>query len=100
MLGSDRNNDTNVNDRPVGIGRNTGVGFNFASFDARLSRRIHFTERVGIEILAEGFNLFNRANLQLPNATIGMGTTPLATFRTPTGAADPRQLQIGLRLTY
>lgn len=100
LLGSDRNNDTSVNDRPVGVSRNTGIGFNFASFDARLSRRIHFTERVGIEILAEGFNLFNRANLQLPNATIGTGTTPLVTFRTPTGAADPRQVQIGLRLNY
>lgn len=100
LLGSDRNNDSNVNDRPVGVGRNTGKGFNFASFDLRLSRRLHFTERVGLEILAEGFNLFNRANLQLPNATIGSGATPLTTFGQPTGAADPRQLQIGLRLTY
>ena len=39
LLGSDRNFDTNNNDRPVGVGRNTGRGFDFASLDLRLSRR-------------------------------------------------------------
>jgi hypothetical protein len=100
VRGDDRNNDSNTNDRPVGIGRNTGRGFNFASFDLRLSRRIRFTERLGLEVIAEGFNLFNRANFQLPNATFGTGTTPNATFGLPTAAADPRQIQFGLRLTF
>ncbi len=100
VTGADRNNDTTVNDRPVGVGRNTGVGFDFASFDLRLSRRLRFTERVGVEVLAEGFNLFNRANFQLPNNTFGTGTTPNATFGRPNGAADPRQLQFGLRLSF
>ncbi|MEP7337166.1 MAG: TonB-dependent receptor, partial [Acidobacteriota bacterium] len=100
VTGADRNNDTNTNDRPLGVGRNTGRGFNFASFDLRLSRRIRFTERLGLEVIAEGFNLFNRANFQLPNATIGTGTTPSATFGLPTAAADPRQIQFGLKLTF
>ena len=56
LLGSDRNFDTNNNDRPVGVGRNTGRGFDFASFDLRLSRRFRITERFGLEVLAEGFN--------------------------------------------
>ncbi len=96
MTGGDRNNDTNTNDRPVGVGRNTGVGFDFASFDLRLSRRIRFTEHFGLEVMAEGFNLLNRANLQLPNNTFGTGTTPNATFGRPTGAADPRQISVRL----
>jgi hypothetical protein len=100
VTGADRNNDTNTNDRPVGVGRNTGEGFDFASFDLRLSRRIRFTERFGLEVIAEGFNLFNRANFQLPNATFGTGTTPNAGFGLPTAAADPRQLQFGLRLSF
>lgn len=100
VMGSDRNNDTNVNDRPVGVGRNTGEGFDFASFDLRLSRRIRFTERYGLEVIAEGFNLFNRANFQLPNNTFGTGTTPLPAFGRPTGAADPRQIQFGLKLSF
>ena len=100
VTGGDRNNDTNTNDRPLGVGRNTGKGFDFASFDLRLSRRIKFTERYGLEVIAEGFNVFNRANFQLPNATIGTGTAPNATFGLPTAAADPRQIQFGLRLSF
>jgi hypothetical protein len=100
VTGADRNNDTNVNDRPVGVGRNTGEGFDFASLDLRLSRRIRFNERFGLEIIAEGFNMFNRANFQLPNATFGAGATPNPNFGRPTAAADPRQIQFGLRLSF
>jgi len=100
VTGADRNNDTNVNDRPVGVGRNTGEGFNFAALDLRLSRRIRFTERMGLEVIAEGFNMFNRANFQLPNATFGTGATPNPSFGRPTAAADPRQIQFGLRLSF
>jgi Carboxypeptidase regulatory-like domain/TonB dependent receptor-like, beta-barrel len=100
LTGADRNNDTNVNDRPVGVGRNTGEGFDFAALDLRLSRRIRFTERIGLEVIAEGFNMFNRANFQLPNATFGTGATPNANFGRPTAAADPRQIQFGLRLSF
>ena len=49
LLGSDRNFDTNNNDRPVGVGRNTGRGFDFASLDLRLRRRFRITERVSLE---------------------------------------------------
>jgi hypothetical protein len=100
QTGTDRNNDTNPNDRPAGIGRNTGRGFDFASLDLRLSRRFRLTERLRLEALAEGFNVFNRANLQLPNNVYGTGETPRVGFGTPTAAADPRQLQFGLRLDF
>jgi hypothetical protein len=100
LLGSDRNFDTNNNDRPVGVGRNTGRGFDFASFDLRLSRRVRLTERLTLDVLAEGFNLFNRANFGVPNSTFGPGTTPLATFGQPTAAFDPRQFQFGLKLSF
>jgi hypothetical protein len=49
QTGTDRNNDTNANDRPFGVGRNTGRGFDFASLDLRLSRKFRLTERVRIE---------------------------------------------------
>jgi hypothetical protein len=100
LLGSDRNLDTNNNDRPVGVGRNTGRGFDFAAFDLRLSRRFRITERVGLDVLAEGFNLFNRANFGVPNNTFGPGTTPNATFGQPTAAFDPRQFQFGLKVSF
>lgn len=99
QTGADRNFDTSVNDRPAGVGRNTGEGFDFASFDVRLSRRIRFNERFRMEVIAEGFNVFNRANLQLPNNIFGTGTAALPDFGKATGAADPRQLQFGLRFS-
>jgi len=100
LLGSDRNFDTNNNDRPVGVGRNTGRGFDFASLDLRLSRRFHLTERVDLQLLAEGFNVLNRANFGVPNNTFGSGATPLPTFGQPTSAFDPRQFQFGMKVSF
>ncbi len=100
VTGADRNNDTNVNDRPAGVGRNTGRGFDHASLDLRLSRRFGFGERASVETIVEGFNVLNRANLQLPNNTFGTGATPLASFGRPTAADSPRQVQFGLRLNF
>lgn len=100
VTGSDRNFDTNNNDRPVGVARNAGRGFDFSSLDVRVSRKIHVTERVELQMMVEGFNLLNRANLSIPNGTFGSGSTPNATFGQPTAAFDPRQLQLGLRLSF
>lgn len=101
VTGADRNFDTNVNDRPVGIGRNAGRGFDFASLDLRLSRRIAFGERTSLETIVEGFNVLNRANLQLPNNTLNPANpATLLTFGRPTAADSPRQIQFGLRLNF
>jgi hypothetical protein len=100
LTGNDRNFDTNFNDRPLGVGRNTGRGFDTASLDLRLSRNFHLTDRFRLEAIVEGFNVLNRANLQLPNNVFGTGQTPLATFGSPTAAGDPRQIQLGLRLSF
>jgi hypothetical protein len=99
LTGDDRNADTNFNDRPTGIGRNTGRGFDFATLDLRLSRRFRFTEQMGLEATVEAFNVFNRANYQVPNNVYGTGRTPLPNFGRPQ-AADPRQVQLGLRFVF
>jgi hypothetical protein len=100
LLGNDRNLDTNNNDRPVGVGRNTGRGFDFASLDLRLSRRFRLTERVDLQLLAEGFNVLNRANYGVPNNTFGSGVQPLPAFGQPTAAFDPRQFQFGMKVSF
>jgi hypothetical protein len=100
LLGADRNFDTSVNDRPVGVARNAGKGFDFKSLDLRLSRRFNLTERVSMEAMIEGFNVLNRTNFQLPNATIGTGLMPLPSFGRPTAADNPRQIQFGLRVGF
>ena len=100
LLGSDRNLDTNNNDRPLAVGRNTGRGFDFASLDLRLSRTFRITERIDLQLLAEGFNVLNRANLGVPNNTFGPGLTPVSTFGQPTAAFDPRQFQFGMKVSF
>jgi hypothetical protein len=100
QTGGDRNNDTNANDRPAGVGRNTGEGFAAASLDVRVSRSfaVHASHR--LELMLEAFNVFNRANFLIPNNTIGTGPIPPPAYGQPTAAGDPRQLQLGLRWTF
>lgn len=100
VTGNDRNFDTSVNDRPLGVGRNTGKGFNFAALDLRLTRTLRLNDRMRVELLAEGFNMLNRANFQLPNNVFGTGSSPAANFGRPTAAAEPRQIQFGLRFSF
>jgi hypothetical protein len=99
LAGGDRNNDTNTNDRPEGVGRNSARGFDAATLDLRVSRSWGLG-RARLETLVEAFNLLNRPNFMLPNATFGAGTTPLPAFGRPTAAADPRQIQLGVRVSY
>jgi hypothetical protein len=100
LTGADRNFDTNVNDRPVGVARNSGKGFNFAALDLRLSRRFRLSEKTQLDTIVEGFNVLNRANLQLPNPVFGTLSEPVASFGQPTAAGEPRQIQFGLRLSF
>lgn len=118
LLGFDSNGDSRTQtDRPGTVGRNTGLGEPFYSFDARLARRIRFGETKFVELTLEGFNLFNRTNFQGVNNIVG--TLPLATRNTfetftvrgnrnaapttPLGftsASNPRQLQFGIRFNF
>ncbi len=127
LLGFDANADgRSQSDRPAQAGRNTARGEAFYSFDLRLARRFFVKESRYLELTVEGFNLFNRTNFLGVNNVIGgacvanglpvpctAGATPLTDFdlrgradQKPTAplgftsAADPRQLQFGLRLNF
>jgi hypothetical protein len=105
VTGTDRNNDTTVNDRPAGVPRNSQRLSCFAdvarscgtsTFDLRVSRPIAWRGQ-RIEPMVEAFNLFNRANVVAVNNTFGTGTTALPSFRQVTAIGDMRQVQLGLR---
>ena len=51
------------------------------NFDMRVSRRIHFNEATALELLVEGFNLFNRT--QVTGVNTGLYSTG-GTYQTPT----------------
>jgi hypothetical protein len=94
LTGTDRNGDTNNNDRPIGVGRNTGAGFPFNSLDLRLARAVKLAERWHLEMSADVFNVFNHRNNQLPNNVVG----PF--LGAPTAVGDPRQVQLGLKVAF
>ncbi len=85
------------------IGRNAGAGFDFLNLNARLSRTFALRERVQLQAIAEMFNALNRTNKLVPNTRFGAGiypADPAAGFGAPTAVADPRQLQLALRLSF
>jgi hypothetical protein len=111
LAGSDLNADRHsTTDRPPFAGRNTGIGPGFWTFDIRISRRIGLGEHRAIELMAEGFNLFNHLNLATVNNVVGNIAGPFNLHgrddRTPsqplgfTSAFDPRRIQLGLRFSF
>jgi hypothetical protein len=100
QTGNDRNNDTNVNDRPAGVSRNSARQPKTTSFDLRISRAFVVRGSQRIEAMLEAFNLFNHVNVIAVNNTFGTGATPPASFGQPTVAGDPRQVQVGVRWSF
>ena len=123
LTGFDTNNDqSNQTDRPNvlpdgrlvvpppfstgSLGRNRGITHSYASLDLRVTRAIRFGERIRLDIIAEGFNLFNRFNeaaaspfFQDVNA-FGQRGPGGRYYSRPTAAYDPRQFQFGLKLNF
>jgi hypothetical protein len=88
------------------LGRNRGLTHAFASFDMRLSRAFHFGERFRIDVIAEGFNLFNRFNEGSASPFID-GVNDFSEsagggkyYSRPTAAFDSRQFQFGAKFTF
>jgi hypothetical protein len=85
------------------IDRNAGSGFDFLNLNARLSRHFQIHERLGLDAIAEAFNLLNHVNGVTLNGVFGSGaypSNPSSTFRQITAVSDPRTLQFALRLSF
>jgi hypothetical protein len=88
------------------LGRNRGITHSYASFDLRVSRTVRFSERLRLELIAEGFNLFNRFNeaSASPNYrdvnAFGQRDKSGRFYSIPTASFDPRQFQFGAKLNF
>jgi Carboxypeptidase regulatory-like domain len=118
LAGADVNGDRHsTNDRPIGAGRNTGLGPSFTDFDLRLTKGFRVGERAQLQLLAEGFNLANHANFASVNNIVGptcpqcsvLGQTFVQSGLNNvlpsqglgfTSALTPRQLQLGVRMNF
>ncbi|NOT27267.1 MAG: TonB-dependent receptor [Acidobacteria bacterium] len=85
------------------IGRNAGLGSDFFSLNARVSRTFRLRGRLAIEGMAEGFNLTNRFNALTRNTTFGAGRypdEPSPAFAQVTAAGEPRSFKFGARVRF
>jgi len=128
--GEDNGDNHVTNERPIGAPRDSGLGPNLIDFDMRLTWQHKLTEKLNLQITAEGFNIANRTNFAsvnnevdplfgLPTALGGDGETTFnvhgirpgtalpgggtATPSTPlafTSALPKREFQFGARLNF
>ncbi|NDQ57641.1 MAG: TonB-dependent receptor [Acidipila sp.] len=114
--GTDDNGDGHVKDRPAGVGRNAGRAAATVIWDTRLSRPIKIGERVRIIPTIDMFNVPNHPNFDAESyigtlnagcpsnstpATCGGLQNPGSAFGKPTDIiSPPRQLQLGVRITF
>jgi hypothetical protein len=78
------------------LGRNVLRGPRQLRFDLALSKETRLSERFGLELRAESFNLFNNVNFALPS-----GDLSDSEFNTITNTVGgPRTMQFGLRLRF
>ncbi len=88
------------------LARNFGLTHRFISLDLRVAKLVPIGEKLKLELIAEGFNLFNRFNeaaaspfiddVRTFNQRAGNGRY----FSRPTAAFDSRQFQFGLKLNF
>lgn len=76
----------------------TGPGFKVV--DLALSRDFRFGERFKLRLRAEGTNIFNYVNYDMPNSSVPADISSPGTFGQISGAGDRRRLQFGARFTF
>jgi hypothetical protein len=111
----DLNRDGNArNDRVPGTCRNCFRTPPTYQVDARVTRRIPFSERAGLRLILEGFNLFNRSNVLAVNTGLFNNFDPVPAsgtlrFRAPAANApynepraflNARELQLAIKFDF
>jgi Carboxypeptidase regulatory-like domain/TonB dependent receptor-like, beta-barrel len=84
LAGGEVNGDNHTtNERPIGAGRDTGLGPDYIDFDMRLSWQHKVGEKATVKLTVEGFNIANRTNYASVNNEVnplfGIVTPPLGT---------------------
>ena len=77
------------------VGRNSVTGPGFINLDLGLARAFAPGGRTRLELRAEVFNVLNRRNYTLVNRLLNAPN-----FGRITSQADPRQVQLGVRVTF
>jgi hypothetical protein len=98
--------DSNHNDafplssRPFGFSRNSLRAPAVVTFDFRILKYFPFGESRHLDVVAESFNLLNRANVAEINPVFGSNLSPIAGFQQPTLGLGARQIQFSLDFEF
>jgi hypothetical protein len=82
------------------LGRNAFRMPGFFQFDMRVSKGINFGERFRLDLIADGFNLFNHTNILAVNQLCDPSAGAVCSAGQPTAAYDARQFQFALKLNW
>lgn len=101
----DLNRDGRLNDRPLGVTRNSLSVGRVASLDVKLTQELAPVHRVRASIFGAVRNVFDRANISAVNrvvATDGGGVTlaPIVARLPPTATFATRRAEVGLSLSF
>jgi hypothetical protein len=86
--------------RPLGLGRNSLETPGTVSLDLRVLKYFPFGESRRLDLVAESFNVLNRANVAQINPVFGPGLIPIAGFGQPTEGLGARQIQFSLDFEF
>jgi hypothetical protein len=82
------------------LGRNAFRMPSFYQFDMRVSKGINFGERFRLDLIADGFNLFNHTNILAVNQLCDPSAGAVCSAGQPSAAYDARQFQFALKLNW
>jgi hypothetical protein len=99
-LDSNRSHAFPLSSRPLGLGRNSLQTSTIISMDLRVLKYFPFGESRRVDLVAEFFNVFNRANVAQINPVFGSNLTPISGLGRPIEAAGARQVQFSLDFEF
>jgi hypothetical protein len=86
--------------RPLGFGRNSLKSPLLLNTDFRVLKYFPAGKTARLDLVAEAFNLFNRANVTRINPVLGVGAVPQPGFLQPLAGAGARQIQFSLDFEF
>jgi hypothetical protein len=97
---SNRNGAFPLSSRPLDFHRNSLQTPTVVTMDLRIVKYFPFGPSRHLDLVAESFNLLNRANVAQINPTFGSNLVPSPGFGQPTEALGARQIQFSLDFEY
>jgi hypothetical protein len=99
--GLDLNGDGNLGDRTPTFGRNSFRGPTTNQLDGRFTWALPFQQARRLQFYVEAFNLLNNENILTVNNDFGpIAAAPKTTWQQPLSWSPPREVQLGVRLTF